>query len=635
MKQIAKKITEYVKKSKRAKLYGVFGLIYLIAVIFVMNDAWLYQTPIAKLTKVETSVAGESKSTRGTQEIKYKQKIRGVILNGTNKGKIVDFSNEYTYTGMLKQKYHKGDKVLLNGSENNVGSSIQCVKRDTELIILLGLLILVLMMIAGKKGLLTIVTVGINIVIFTAGFLKSGDDADVVAICNKMVIFFAIATLIGLNGIHRKTWAALLSTICVLAMIMGIFDVVISHSAELDYSTMEYLGSIDNPDEIFHAEILLSGLGAIMDVAVAIAVALSEIVTKRPEVTFRELFRSGREIGYDIMGTMINVLLFVFGCGLIPMCVIRMNNSVRFMTIIKLHIPCELCRFFIGYLSFSDRKYWNCTGNTSIYTDHICDDEINDKEGEEDMLMILGLILLFLIMIIGGDRGVISLIALVGNMLLLSLAIWLMAAGAPVLLVTIGMGIIISCVTLFYQNGTNEKTKSAFAAVLITMTVLFFFIYMVVWRSETGGLNEIQAAEDDVLYYNMNLDINMRNVATAVIILSTLGAVLDMALTVTTSVYEVSIHKPEMKLTELVESGMQIGREVIGTTVNTLLFAYLGESLLLFSYLKMQDYTLETLLNSKILFQNCVSMIFGAIACVVVMPVAAVLVGRHLPGYNH
>ena len=325
MKQVATKITEYVKKSKRAKLYGVFGLIYLIAVIFVMNDAWLYQTPIAKLTKVETSIAGENKSTRGTQEIKYKQKIRGVILNGTNKGKIVDFSNEYTYTGMLKQKYHKGDKVLLNGSESNVGSSIQSVKRDTELVVLLGLLIFALMTIAGKKGVLTIITVGIN----------------------KMVLFFAIATLIGLNGLHRKTWAALLSTLCILAMIMGIFEVVISHTAELDYSTMEYLGSIDNPDEIFHAEILLSGLGAIMDVAVAIAAALSEIVTKRPEVTFRELFRSGREIGYDIMGTMINVLLFVFGCGLIPMCVIRMNNSVRFMTIIKLHIPCELCRFFI------------------------------------------------------------------------------------------------------------------------------------------------------------------------------------------------------------------------------------------------------------------------------------------------
>lgn len=138
-----------------------------------------------------------------------------------------------------------------------------------------------------------------------------------------------------------------MSTLLVLAMIMGVFDVVIRHVDELDYSTMEYLGSIDTPDKIFHAEILLSGLGAIMDVAVAIAAALSELVTKKPEVTFRELFRSGREIGYDIMGTMINVLLFVFGCGLIPMCLIRMNNSVRLMTIIRLHIPCELCRFFV------------------------------------------------------------------------------------------------------------------------------------------------------------------------------------------------------------------------------------------------------------------------------------------------
>ncbi len=47
------------------------------------------------------------------------------------------------------------------------------------------------------------------------------------------------------------------------------------------------------------------------------------------------------------MGTMINVLLFVFGCGLIPTCLIRMNNEVRFVTIVKLHIPCELCRFLV------------------------------------------------------------------------------------------------------------------------------------------------------------------------------------------------------------------------------------------------------------------------------------------------
>ena len=352
MKEYGKKISRYLMKNKKGRFYCVAGVLYLLAILFVMNDAWLYQTPIVKVTKVVTIVEGKSKSTRGTQEIKYKQKIRGVILNGTNKGKIVDFSNEYTYTGMLKQneytttemvdqKYHKGDRVFYKGS------SIIGVKRDTMLVVMLGFLALLLLGIAGRQGGLTIITAMLNILIFVIGFWTADDTSEILSVCSRLILFFAVVTLVGLNGIHRKTFAALLTTLCVLLMIMGIFDLVMQHMEELDYSTVEYLGSIDNPDEIFHAEILLSGLGAIMDVAVAISVALSEIVEQKPEVKFVELFRSGREIGYDIMGTMINVLLFVFGCGLIPTCLIRMNNEVRFVTIVKLHIPCELCRFFV------------------------------------------------------------------------------------------------------------------------------------------------------------------------------------------------------------------------------------------------------------------------------------------------
>ena len=68
------------------------------------------------------------------------------------------------------------------------------------------------------------------------------------------------------------------------------------------------------------------------------------------------------------------------------------------------------------------------------------------------MLIILGLILMIVIVLVGGDRGAMSLIALAGNILCLSLAIWLYAVGAPVFLVTAGAGILISCITLFYQN---------------------------------------------------------------------------------------------------------------------------------------------------------------------------------------
>lgn len=250
------------------------------------------------------------------------------------------------------------------------------------------------------------------------------------------------------------------------------------------------------------------------------------------------------------------------------------------------------------------------------------------------MLVIFGLILVALIAIVGGDRGVMSLIALAGNLLILCIAIWLIASGVPVFPVTICLSVIICCITLFYQNGINRKTLSAFTAVLITIFILFFVIYYVVCKSGSGGLNEIQSVSEDVLYYNMNLNIPMQKVMAAVVLLSTLGAVTDMALTVSTSLYEVKIHKPDMSNTELFQSGMQIGKSILGTTVNTLLFAYLGESMILFAYLRMQKQSLGILLNSRLLFQNCIFMIFGALSCVLVIPISTLLMKKLCEG-NH
>ena len=60
-----------------------------------------------------------------------------------------------------------------------------------------------------------------------------------------------------------------------------------------------------------------------MDVTVTISAALGEIVRKNPSVSPEKTIHSGREIGYDIMGTMINVPLFVLASGMIPMFILR------------------------------------------------------------------------------------------------------------------------------------------------------------------------------------------------------------------------------------------------------------------------------------------------------------------------
>lgn len=246
------------------------------------------------------------------------------------------------------------------------------------------------------------------------------------------------------------------------------------------------------------------------------------------------------------------------------------------------------------------------------------------------MLIALAVVLLLSLVLVGGDRGAKAVTTLAFNLVFLGCAVWLMSWGIPVLVVTMLVSVILSALILFFQNGNNVKTRSAFGASMLTMLLLFFAMSFVVWKGSAGGLNEIQTMGDMTLFYDLNLNLSMCLVQVAVIMLSTLGTVLDMALTVTTSIYEVRLHRPDLTEKEIRQSGIQMGSKIIGTTVNTLLFAYFGEMLILILYLRMRDYSLEMLLNSRMLFQNAVSMLFGAISCILVVPIASFISTKNL-----
>ena len=319
----------------------------IICVIFTCFNARFYHTPLAKISSVTEKETMSRKGTRDAEEYYYTQKITARILNGTHKGEEIAISNEYTSSQVQNQKYHKGDTVLLSGSRENPGKSIRSIKRDGYLALLAGGLFFLLICITGKQGFYTIISLILNTIIFAFGFQALRKGEPILNICNVIAFLFSITTLICLNGIHRKTWASVISTICVLFLIMALFEFSIQFFGDLDYSNLEYLGSMSNSADIFWTDIMLTGLGAIMDVAVTISAATGEIVRKNPDVSLRKLIHSGREIGYDIMGTMINVLLFVLASGMIPMFILKMNNEIRFITIIRYHIPYDICRFLI------------------------------------------------------------------------------------------------------------------------------------------------------------------------------------------------------------------------------------------------------------------------------------------------
>lgn len=328
---------------KKALLVGI----YIIFVLFTCFNARFYHTPLARICSVTETETMSRNGTRESEEHYYTQKITARILNGAHKGEEIAVSNEYTSSQVDTQKYHKGDTVLLSGSSENPGKTIRSVKRDGYLALLAGGLFVLLICITGKQGFYTILSLLLNTFIFVNGFRAFRNGENILNICNIIAFLFSVTTLVCLNGIHRKTWASVVATLCVLFLIMALYEFSIRTFEDFDYSNLEYLGSMSNSADIFWTDILLTGLGAIMDVTVTISAAVGEIVRKNPAVSLEKLIHSGREIGYDIMGTMINVLLFVLASGMIPMFILKMNNEISFITIVRYHIPYDICRFLI------------------------------------------------------------------------------------------------------------------------------------------------------------------------------------------------------------------------------------------------------------------------------------------------
>ena len=95
------------------------------------------------------------------------------------------------------------------------------------------------------------------------------------------------------------------------------------------------------------------------------------------------------------------------------------------------------------------------------------------------MILFLTLVLLFLMITIGGERGAVSIMALAGNIIILFLFFIIFCTSGFWLEIGILAGAGVCYISLFYQNGNNPKTRAAFLATLLVMLLLFIPIYII------------------------------------------------------------------------------------------------------------------------------------------------------------
>jgi uncharacterized membrane protein len=107
------------------------------------------------------------------------------------------------------------------------------------------------------------------------------------------------------------------------------------------------------------------------------------------------------------------------------------------------------------------------------------------------------------------------------------------------------------------------------------------------------------------------------------VLIGILGAVTDTALSVSSAMYEVLTHNPEMDQEELEKSGFSVGWDILGTTFSTLIFAEIGQGFFLWLIFARNKYSVVDLLNSKSFLQQTFLIVIASLGCLLIIPLTA------------
>lgn len=239
-----------------------------------------------------------------------------------------------------------------------------------------------------------------------------------------------------------------------------------------------------------------------------------------------------------------------------------------------------------------------------------------------NVLIILALILFILMLSIGGAKGARSFISLFLNFGVILITVIFMASPDmdPIILTMLAC-IIISMINLFYINEVNSKTITAFISTLITITILFFFIYFITKKVKIQGFGEEEYEE--IRVFSLFIGVDFIRISSSVIIMSTIGAITDVAISISSPMKEIYMRNKNISKAELFRSGLTIGRDILGSNANTLFFAFIGGYMALLIWFKDLSYSFGEVINSKIFSAEMIMIMFAGIGIALIIPITS------------
>ena len=309
---------------KKAVRYLIYFLLVCVFAVFVIRLNQVEKTELvvrtgqtfekAKVVKILQDNLEENGTRVG------EQKVCVHMLTGVRKGEELDITSSSGY--LFGAACKPGMKVIVMQSVAGDSTVASVYTQDRESVIYIFALIylLALCMIGGKQGIkgclgLVFTFFCVIFVYLPLVYLKYSPFWTAVFVC----FITTLVTMYLIGGPTRKTCAATLGTLAgvVLAGISAWCFSKASGISGYNVSDIETLMTLWNTNRIQVGGLLFSGLlisclGAVMDVAMSISSAIDEIYKQNSSLTRTELFKAGLRVGRDMMGTDSNTLILAF-----------------------------------------------------------------------------------------------------------------------------------------------------------------------------------------------------------------------------------------------------------------------------------------------------------------------------------
>lgn len=244
-------------------------------------------------------------------------------------------------------------------------------------------------------------------------------------------------------------------------------------------------------------------------------------------------------------------------------------------------------------------------------------------------LYFLAAVFLGLVLLIGKQKGVSAIAGLFVTLInVVFVFIPMLINGIPAILAAVIVVLLSTLYTMIVLNGLSSKSTIATLSCTLCTVLAGILAYVVGKVSNINTLNTAEA--ENLLFITENCSFRIDNLLTAGILIASMGAVMDTCMSLVSSLYEIKEQNQKLTYGQLWKSGMNIGRDIMGTMTNTLALAFVGTSLnsVLVYYMYSMPYI--SLINTDFMVVEMVKGIIGSLAVVLAIPVTTLLAAREL-----